>query len=64
MGVNRYDVRAVQSGGRVGFATEPLLKHFVSGGVGGQNFDRDDSVEDGVVGSPDFAHAATAQQID
>jgi hypothetical protein len=61
--VDRHDVRAVQSRGGVGFTAEPFLKHRVFGNLGGQDLDRDGSVDDGVVGPPNLAHTATAQQL-
>ena len=64
VGVNRHDVRTVQSRDRMGFATKPPLENLVAGNVGRQYLKRDDPVDDGVVGPPYFAHAAAAQQFD
>ncbi len=46
------------------FTTEPLLEHGVSGNLARQDLDRDDPVDDGVVGAPHLTHAASAQQLD
>src|SRR5947209_10081254 len=46
------------------FTTKPLLEHLVAGDLGGQNLDRDDPIDDGVVGTPHLAHAASSEQLD
>src|ERR1700733_6545337 len=57
-------MRTVQSRSSMRFTTEPLLEHLVAGNLGRQNLDRDDPVDDGVVGTPHLAHAASSQQLD
>ena len=64
VGVNRHHMRTVQSRSSVGLTPEPLLEDRVSGNLGRQNLDRDDPVDDGVVGTPHLAHPASPEQLD
>ena len=60
--MDRDHMRGVQSRRGVGFPAESPLKVLVLRQIRGQDFDRDDPVGDGVVGTPYLAHPARAQQ--
>ena len=61
--VDRHDMRFVEAGRHLGFASKSPLVGVVVGEVRGQHLQRDDPVHRGVVGLPDLAHAAAAQHL-
>ena len=61
--VDRDHVRLDEPGRRVRLPPEPNLKSLVFSKFGRQNLERDDPIGFCVVGTPDFAHPAPAQQL-
>src|ERR1700744_4161592 len=61
--MNRHHMGLVQPGCSASLPPEPLLKNLVVDQVRGQHFQSNDSVDGGVVRTPDFAHAAAAQHF-
>ena len=62
--VDRDDVAVIQAGGGTDLAAEPLLEFGIVGQVREQHLQRHHAVDLAVVGTPDLAHAAAAQQLD
>ena len=59
--VDGDDIGVIEGGHRLGLAPESLESIRVRGHLGGENLDRDISIELGVAGQPDLTHPAFAE---
>src|SRR5208282_525848 len=62
--VNRANVRVIQSGGGFGFAAETAEGLGVAGNIVGQKFQRDKTIQAGVLRFIDDTHASAAELFD
>ena len=62
--VERADVGMRQAGDSFGLTLEAALAIRISGGLGGEDFDRDGAIEAGVQGLVDFTHPPGANQAE
>ena len=62
--VDRHHVGIVEPCRRPGLPTETFLERLIVGQMRGQDFHRHHAVGHRVIGAPDVAHSAPAQQLD
>ncbi len=62
--MDRHHVWLVETGCRLSLPAKSLLKLLIVCETQGQHLQGNHPVDPGVVGAPNFSHAATAQQLD